>query len=412
MTGRLRRLWAALAAVVLVGSLGLVQAPAQADREDEIKSKIADAEADLDHASETSVQLAAQLRAAESALPAAEAAVRSTQAQLEAARAESKRAVAAAAAAVAEQRRAEAEVVRVLQEIADTEEAVGLIARRMYQGGGIDAQWATVLEAGDPGELAERIQAVRTVGDSTDARLTRLSADQIRLEEAQAAATAAAAKAQAERQKAEEQEALADKLVDDAKAARQRAAKIVADRDAALAAAKADEAAERARLAKLKAEQKRLAEELARLAAQSAGPGAGVDGELAWPAAGGLSQGVGPRVHPVYGYPSCHTGIDISSGYGSAIKAAAAGTVALTSYSPVWGNYTLVSHGGGLVTMYAHQSAFKASPGDKVAAKQVIGYVGSTGYSTGPHLHFEVHVNGIPYNPMGWFGGIKAPVVC
>lgn len=62
--------------------------------------------------------------------------------------------------------------------------------------------------------------------------------------------------------------------------------------------------------------------------------------------------------------------------------------------------------------MYAHQSSASVSPGQKVSQGQVIGTVGATGWVTGPHLHFEVHVNGTPYDPMGWFGGTKAPVAC
>jgi murein DD-endopeptidase MepM/ murein hydrolase activator NlpD len=62
--------------------------------------------------------------------------------------------------------------------------------------------------------------------------------------------------------------------------------------------------------------------------------------------------------------------------------------------------------------MYAHQSRAAVQSGQRVSAGQVIGYVGSTGWVTGPHLHFEVHVNGVPYDPMGWFGGTKRPVPC
>ncbi len=74
-----------------------------------------------------------------------------------------------------------------------------------------------------------------------------------------------------------------------------------------------------------------------------------------------------------------------------------------------YGNNTLVDHGDGLSTFYAHQTSFAVSPGQRVKAGETIGYVGSTGYSSGPHLHFEVHINGVPHDPMGWFGGQKTP---
>jgi murein DD-endopeptidase MepM/ murein hydrolase activator NlpD len=114
----------------------------------------------------------------------------------------------------------------------------------------------------------------------------------------------------------------------------------------------------------------------------------------------------------VYHYHSCHTGQDIGASSGTPIHAADAGVVLSVGKSRAYGNVTLIDHGNGLVTMYAHQSRFGVSQGDVVGVGDVIGYVGSTGFSTGPHLHFEVHINGVPYNPMGWFGGSKYVVPC
>jgi murein DD-endopeptidase MepM/ murein hydrolase activator NlpD len=89
--------------------------------------------------------------------------------------------------------------------------------------------------------------------------------------------------------------------------------------------------------------------------------------------------------------------------------AAAAGVVVWTrsELSGPWGNNTLIDHGKGLSTFYPHQSTFNVTPGQQVKQGEVIGYVGTTGYVTGPHLHFEVHINGVPYDPMGWFGGSR-----
>jgi murein DD-endopeptidase MepM/ murein hydrolase activator NlpD len=77
-----------------------------------------------------------------------------------------------------------------------------------------------------------------------------------------------------------------------------------------------------------------------------------------------------------------------------------------------YGLHTIISHGGGIDTMYAHQSGVTVHVGETVHQGDVIGYVGATGWVSGPHLHFEVHVNGVPFDPMGWFGGTKAPVSC
>ena len=96
-------------------------------------------------------------------------------------------------------------------------------------------------------------------------------------------------------------------------------------------------------------------------------------------------------------------GEDIPAGYGAQILAAASGTVVTAGWVSGYGNYTVIDHGGGLMTAYGHQSSFAVSVGDVVTQGQVIGYVGSTGNSTGPHLHFEVYVNGSTVDPKSYF---------
>jgi murein DD-endopeptidase MepM/ murein hydrolase activator NlpD len=97
-----------------------------------------------------------------------------------------------------------------------------------------------------------------------------------------------------------------------------------------------------------------------------------------------------------------HEGIDLGAGYGTPIAAAAAGTVIYAGWLGGYGNLTVVDHGGGLATAYGHQSSIAAGVGEQVAQGQTIGYVGSTGHSTGPHLHFEVRVNGQAVDPLGY----------
>jgi murein DD-endopeptidase MepM/ murein hydrolase activator NlpD len=97
-----------------------------------------------------------------------------------------------------------------------------------------------------------------------------------------------------------------------------------------------------------------------------------------------------------------HEGIDIAVPEGTPIRAAKGGTVIMASYNGGYGNYTCIDHGGGLSTCYAHQSAFAASSGQSVDQGQIIGYSGNTGSSTGPHLHFEVRINGAAQDPMGY----------
>ncbi len=120
---------------------------------------------------------------------------------------------------------------------------------------------------------------------------------------------------------------------------------------------------------------------------------------LLWPVNGHISSPFGWRVHPIFGTKKLHTGIDIGVAYGTPIKAAAGGTVILAQTYGGYGNATAIDHGGGLSTLYGHQSKIIVKVGQKVTMGQVIGYVGCTGYCTGPHLHFEVRENGTPVDP-------------
>ncbi|HMF04205.1 MAG TPA: peptidoglycan DD-metalloendopeptidase family protein [Acidimicrobiia bacterium] len=121
-----------------------------------------------------------------------------------------------------------------------------------------------------------------------------------------------------------------------------------------------------------------------------------------WPVDGPITSGFGPRVQPIIGASTFHPGVDIAASQGTPIKAAGDGVVKMAGPNGGYGNFTLIDHGGGLATGYGHQSRIAVSVGQHVSTGQVIGYVGSTGTSTGPHLHWEVRVNGNPVNPLGW----------
>ncbi len=115
---------------------------------------------------------------------------------------------------------------------------------------------------------------------------------------------------------------------------------------------------------------------------------------LAWPLRGPVTSPYGNR------WGRLHSGIDIGGGMGTPIRAAKAGTVIFAGGRSGYGNTVIIDHGGGFTTLYAHQSRLGVGDGASVAQGQVIGFVGSTGHSTGPHLHFETRVNGSPQNPM------------
>ncbi|MDP8971232.1 MAG: M23 family metallopeptidase, partial [Actinomycetota bacterium] len=129
-------------------------------------------------------------------------------------------------------------------------------------------------------------------------------------------------------------------------------------------------------------------------------PSAPRAGRLLWPAQGPKTSDFGWRTHPLFGTRSFHAGIDIGAGHGAPIWAADAGVVVAAAARGGYGNTVVVDHGEGLSTLYAHQSRVAARPGQAVSRGQVIGYVGSSGYSTGPHLHFETREDGTPVDPM------------
>jgi len=113
-----------------------------------------------------------------------------------------------------------------------------------------------------------------------------------------------------------------------------------------------------------------------------------------------LTSPFGWRIHPVYGYERFHYGVDLAAGEGTPIYAAASGTVTVATFEASAGNYVMISHSGGFATSYMHMTHYIVTPGQYVSQGQVIGYVGSTGLSTGAHLHFAVYYNGSFVNPM------------
>lgn len=130
--------------------------------------------------------------------------------------------------------------------------------------------------------------------------------------------------------------------------------------------------------------------------------GTAPSGKFAWPVAGRIVSSFGYRIHPIFRVRRFHTGIDISAPYGTLIKAADGGQVVKTGYFGGYGYSVMLYHGGGFATLYAHLSSINVSIGQFVQRGQVIGLVGSTGWSTGPHLHFEVRINGDPQNPRAY----------
>jgi murein DD-endopeptidase MepM/ murein hydrolase activator NlpD len=159
-------------------------------------------------------------------------------------------------------------------------------------------------------------------------------------------------------------------------------------------------AAEEAQLENLILQRERELEAQRRAAGISGGiESQGAAGMFSWPVTGTITSPFGWRSNPFGGAPEFHQGLDIAAPSGTTVTAAAGGTVIMAQWYGGYGNYILIDHGGGYSTGYGHLSAIYVSTGQAIQRGQAIGAVGSTGQSTGPHLHFEVRIAGKPVDP-------------
>lgn len=142
-------------------------------------------------------------------------------------------------------------------------------------------------------------------------------------------------------------------------------------------------------------------------AAQAAGQGSSYTwvqgtGQLGWPVSGEITSPYGYRVHPIWGTTIYHSGIDIGVDEGTPVHAADSGVIVWSGWMGGYGYAVVIDHGNGLSTLYGHNSELAVDEGQSVSKGQVVAYAGSTGNSTGPHVHFEVRENGDPVDPMGY----------
>ena len=123
---------------------------------------------------------------------------------------------------------------------------------------------------------------------------------------------------------------------------------------------------------------------------------------MVYPCAGEITSSFGWRTHPILGYQRFHSGVDFGADYGTTIHAADSGTVIFSGWYGGYGNAVILDHGNGISSLYGHTSELYVSEGQTVQRGQSIAAVGSTGLSTGPHLHFEVRQDGDPVDPMAY----------
>lgn len=264
-----------------------------------------------------------------------------------------------------------------------------------------------VIGSKDFSDFANRLEVLKRIIDSDitlineikkeradiEAHKQKLEADRAKLVELEKAALAKQAEVEqkkAERnvvlQKAQNDRATAMQAIEELNASSAQVSAMLKERQAARAAAAAAAAA----------------------AAQSSGGQGASDnwvqgtGQLGWPVSGEITSPYGYRVHPIWGTTIYHSGIDIGVDEGTPVHAADGGVVVWSGWMGGYGYAVVIDHGNGLSTLYGHNSELAVDEGQSVAKGQVISYAGSTGNSTGPHVHFEVRVNGDPVDPMGY----------
>ncbi|MDQ1629272.1 MAG: hypothetical protein QOI54_3016 [Actinomycetota bacterium] len=360
------------------------------------------------------VAAARALQAAQDDLVTARASLSSAREELATARAAEAQAQSDLRAAVM----AEAQVTRDLQlleaRMLGHTTALGRLARATYQSSGPLGDWQLVLELQSPDQLADRLAAMQSVASAGNAVISDLHDDRADLENTQS--QLAAARRHQEEVRAQARRALADTVGKEraAAAAEKQVGVVVAARQDALADAADAVAADRKHYRAMLVESGALSQRIQQLAAKLANtsrPPHGT-GQFMRPGRGEVTSPYGMRYHPILHYVKLHTGTDFAAADGVA-HAADDGVVLLTEYNVAYGNMTVIDHGtiGGLhvTTLYAHQSAFAVAPGDRVSKGQVIGLIGATGYATGPHLHFEVRIDGRPTDPAPWIEAAPLP---
>ena len=277
--------------------------------------------------------------------------------------------------------------------VAEQKEALRVRMRAMEESGRL-SYIAILLNASDFTDLLSRLDCISSIMERDEALKEEYEASKENV-----AAVKADYEATQESQKVTRTELEAKKA--ELEADIDEATVLITELEADIEAYKAQYEASEAQAAEIA---KQIDEMVAALEAQNkliAGTGS-----LIWPLPG-YSYGdadYGPRLHPILGYARPHNGEDIAAPSGTPILAADGGSVIVSGYDPGgYGNYVSISHGNGYVTLYGHMSSRAVSVGATVTQGQVIGYVGSTGLSSGPHLHYEVRVNGSYTDPKSYY---------
>ncbi len=305
----------------------------------------------------------------------------------------------------------QSELDDALEQEAELHEQYKLRLRAMEENGTV-SYWSILFKSRSFADLLDNINMISEIAVSDQLMMQKLekiaediAAARLELEDEKANLVATQAELEATEQTLTEQRAESDALIQEL-----LADKAAMDESQAYYEQLEDELV--AQIAKREKEyDSALAAEKAAAAQQNqsggSGGGGGGGGAGGWrnPVSSVfVTSAYGYRWHPTQGYYNFHSGVDLAAGYGQSIYAARGGTVTTATYSSVYGYYVVINHGDGYSTMYAHLTNYIVGVGQSVSGGQTIGYAGSTGWSTGPHLHYTVYYNGNHVNPMNFIG--------
>jgi murein DD-endopeptidase MepM/ murein hydrolase activator NlpD len=388
-----------------LGSGVVTTSPAAADPRDDARNagkRVHQAEAILEDATVAARSAARRLEAATAALPAAQQRLATSRGLVAAARVAANTARRKADTVRADYTAVAARFVQAQRRVEEARQRVDDIASATYMGGNLGAINVLVGATG-PQDAMDRLDLVDQVMQKQQDSVEEMvgARRDVRIEQDRAGLAKRAAE-DAERDAAAK---LAATRAAEASAERARAAVVALanSRRAALAVANSERAAVLARYRQAKAEEARIEAALAAWERRN-DVVASVHGKLLMPVVGWKSSDFGERYDPYYRVWQLHAGTDFAAAGGSPIRAAAAGRVIQAGWNGGYGNYTCISHGRlrgqGFSTCYGHQSAILVHVGERVSRGEIIGRVGTTGASTGFHLHFETRLNGVPKNPL------------
>ena len=393
-----------LAVLCVAGSMLAAPAPAAADPRGDAKraAKAADrAEAVLEAATEQARTAAQRLETATAALPAAQQKVATTRGVVAAARAQANTARRKADAARTAYQGIKGRFAAAQSRVEKARDRVDEIASASYMGGDIAAINVLVGATG-PQDAMDRLgmvdQVMRKQQKTVDVVVT--ARRDVRTEQDQAGLAQRAAEA-AERDATDKLQA-ARRAEDAAEAAQTAVVALTESRREALSVANSQRSAVLAKYRAAQAEEQRVVAALQDWEGKNGGSFSGSyhGGMLLMPVHGWKSSEYGSRFDPYYRVWQLHAGVDIAAGGGSPIRAAADGRIIRAGWYGGYGQYTCISHGNKFSTCYGHQSEIEVYVGQHVRRGEIIGRVGTTGASTGNHLHFETRINGEPKNPL------------